>query len=128
MTKLKKYKSDLKAHEEKIEAGKKQVDELNARFNDWYYVISAENFNKLLIARKDFVKEKANQPATTNRKTSRPTNRTTRTPLPPTPRNRPTRATNQTMPATRKIRSPRTAATRRRMTRRNQRQAERSPE
>jgi hypothetical protein len=56
--KLKKYKTDLKAYEEKIEAGKKQVDELNARFNDWYYVISAENFNKLLLSRKDLVKEK----------------------------------------------------------------------
>jgi len=57
--KLKKYKSDLKAHEEKIDAGKKQVDELNARFNDWYYVISAENFNKLHLTRKDLVKEKS---------------------------------------------------------------------
>lgn len=58
-TKLKKYKSDLKAHEEKIAAGKKQVDELNARFNDWYYVISAENFSKLHLSRKDLVKEKS---------------------------------------------------------------------
>jgi hypothetical protein len=34
------------------------VEELNARFGDWYYVISAENFNKLHLARKELVKEK----------------------------------------------------------------------
>ncbi len=58
-SKLAKYKTDLKAYEEKIDAGKKQVDELNARFGEWYYVISAENFNKLHLRRMDLVKEKA---------------------------------------------------------------------
>jgi hypothetical protein len=60
--KLRKYKSDLKSYDDKIEAGKKQVDELNARFRDWYYVIPADSFNKLHLARKDLVKEK-NKPA-----------------------------------------------------------------
>jgi hypothetical protein len=55
---VKKYESDLKAHEEKVAAGKKLVDELNARFGGWYYVISAENFNKLHVSRKELVKEK----------------------------------------------------------------------
>lgn len=56
--KVKKYKSDLAAFEDKVTAGKKQADELNARFGDWYYVISAENFNKLHVSRKELVKEK----------------------------------------------------------------------
>ena len=56
--KLKKYKADLTAYEEKVTAGKKSVEELNARFGDWYYVISAENFNKMHLARKELVKEK----------------------------------------------------------------------
>ncbi len=55
---VKKYESDLKAHQDKVTAGKKQVDELNARFSGWYYVISAENFNKLHVGRKELVKEK----------------------------------------------------------------------
>jgi hypothetical protein len=72
--KVKNYKSDLKDHEDKIEAGKKQVDELNARFNDWYYVISAENFNKLLIAQKDFVKEKS-KPAGDDKSKDKPSDK-----------------------------------------------------
>jgi len=55
---VKKYESDLKAHEDKVTAGKKLVNELNARFSGWYYVISAENFNKLHLSRKELVKEK----------------------------------------------------------------------
>ena len=57
-TQVKKYESDLKAHQDKVAAGKKLVDELNARFGGWYYVISAENFNKLHLSRKELVKEK----------------------------------------------------------------------
>jgi hypothetical protein len=57
--KVRKYESDLKSFEEKVTAGKKLVDELNTRFADWYYVISAENFNKLHLSRKELVKEKA---------------------------------------------------------------------
>lgn len=55
---LKKYEADLKAHQDKVAAGKKQVEELNARFSGWYYVISAENFNKLHVSRKELVKAK----------------------------------------------------------------------
>jgi hypothetical protein len=55
---VKKYDSDLKAYEDKVAAGKKQVDELNARFSGWYYVISADLFNKLHLTRKELVKEK----------------------------------------------------------------------
>lgn len=55
---VKKYESDLKVYEDKVTAGKKLVNELNARFSGWYYVISAENFNKLHLSRKELVKEK----------------------------------------------------------------------
>lgn len=54
----KKYEADLKAYEEKIKTGKERVEELNKRFGEWYYVISAESFNKLHLSRKDLVKEK----------------------------------------------------------------------
>ncbi|MFN0051186.1 MAG: DUF4340 domain-containing protein [Planctomycetales bacterium] len=53
------YDADLKAYEDKLEAGKKKVEELNERFGAWYYVISADVFNKLHLSRKDLVKEKS---------------------------------------------------------------------
>jgi len=42
----------------KIEKGRKLTEELNARFADWYYVISAENFDKLHLSRSDLVRPK----------------------------------------------------------------------
>ena len=71
-TQVKKYESDLKSHQDKVAAGMKLVEELNARFSGWYYVISAENFKKLHLSRKELVKEKGAKPddnktgATTN--------------------------------------------------------------
>ena len=47
-----------KAHDSwkfKIEAGKAQSEELNRRFADWYYVISAESFDKLKLPRRVLV-------------------------------------------------------------------------
>ncbi len=55
---LDKYEADLKAYEEKVKKGQEKVAQLNKRFADWYYVISAESYNKLHVARKDVVKEK----------------------------------------------------------------------
>jgi hypothetical protein len=55
---LAKYEQDLKAYQAKVEAGKKKVKELNARFAQWYYVISDENFQKLRLERKSLVKPK----------------------------------------------------------------------
>ena len=57
-----KYASDLKAWEAKVAAGEKKVAELNVRFADWYYVISAENFENLRQGRKTLVKEKGSTP------------------------------------------------------------------
>jgi hypothetical protein len=65
-----KYEADLKSYEDKLKAGQEKVDELNRRFGDWYYVISAESFNKLHLSRKDLVKEKA--PATTEKPPENP--------------------------------------------------------
>jgi len=60
-----KYEADLanfnravEEREKKIEDGKKTVEELNARFGGWYYVISAESFENLRLARADLVKPK----------------------------------------------------------------------
>jgi hypothetical protein len=44
--------------EQKIEDGTKFAEELNARFADWYYVISADSFDKIHLQRKDLVKKK----------------------------------------------------------------------
>ena len=39
------YDSAKIAYASKMTEGKKKVDELNQRFGDWYYVISAGSFN-----------------------------------------------------------------------------------
>jgi hypothetical protein len=53
-----KFDSDLKAYDKKVEDGKKKVKELNDRFGAWYYVISAEDFDKLRLKRDQLVKLK----------------------------------------------------------------------
>lgn len=53
-----KYDADLRAWEGKVKAGREKVEELNQRFGEWYYVISAENFSKLHPSRKELVKPK----------------------------------------------------------------------
>ncbi len=42
----------------KIASGQQTSDELNARFAQWYYVISSKSFDKLNLKRSDLVKEK----------------------------------------------------------------------
>ena len=41
-----------------MEAGKKRVGELNARFADWYYVISDDVYQKIHLSRDQIVKKK----------------------------------------------------------------------
>lgn len=67
---LKKYETDLAAYEaknkefdKKIEDGQKRAKDLNERFAPWYYVISADLFAKLKVARSELV-EPATPPAT----------------------------------------------------------------
>jgi len=55
---LEKYENDLEEYKEKLKKGREKVDELNDRFGEWYYVISAEHYKNLRLARKDFVKPK----------------------------------------------------------------------
>lgn len=52
------YESDLKAYEKKIEDGKKSVSTLATRFGGWYYVITANSFEKFRISRSDVVSKK----------------------------------------------------------------------
>lgn len=47
------------AWQTKVEEGQAKADELNARFAGWYYVIAAEDFEKLRVTRKDLVKAKS---------------------------------------------------------------------
>jgi hypothetical protein len=46
------------AWQKKIDKGQKLSDDLNARFANWYYVISADSYDKLNLTRKDLVKKK----------------------------------------------------------------------
>ncbi len=49
----------LTAHEEwrtKVDEGREKAQELNARFAGWYYVISAADFGKIRLARRDLIK------------------------------------------------------------------------
>jgi len=48
-----------RAWEEKVSKGRKESDDLNARFADWYYVIPAASFEKIHLTRKDLLKDKA---------------------------------------------------------------------
>jgi hypothetical protein len=45
-------------YDQKITDGKKHVADLNARFADWYYVISDEVYRKIHLGRDDLVKKK----------------------------------------------------------------------
>ena len=45
-------------YDEKVKEGQDKVKELNARFSDWYYVISDEVFQKIHLDREDVFKKK----------------------------------------------------------------------
>ncbi|MDA2928750.1 DUF4340 domain-containing protein [Acidobacteria bacterium AH-259-O06] len=45
---------------QKVEKGQELSDQLNARFADWYYVISSTSFDKIHLKRSDVVKTKEN--------------------------------------------------------------------
>jgi hypothetical protein len=46
----------LDEYKSKIDEGKKEVEELNNRFGDWYYVIANDIFQKIRLTRDDLVK------------------------------------------------------------------------
>ncbi|MEX2285899.1 MAG: DUF4340 domain-containing protein [Planctomycetaceae bacterium] len=55
---LQKYEQAVKDQEKKIDDGRKKFERTKTRFGAWYYVISAESFENLRLARKDLVKPK----------------------------------------------------------------------
>lgn len=57
-----KFEVDTKSYDKKVEDGKKRVKELNDRFGNWYYVISADDFDKLRLKRDQLVKAKEVKP------------------------------------------------------------------
>lgn len=62
-----KFETDEKSYNQKSKDGEKKVKELNNRFANWYYVISADSFENLRQGRKTLVKEKgAEKPAGTD--------------------------------------------------------------
>ena len=60
----KKFEADVKSRDEKLKEAEEKIKSLNARFADWYYVISAENFENLRPGRSELVKEKSADPTT----------------------------------------------------------------
>ncbi len=48
----------LDERNEKIDAARKKVQELNARFADWYYVVSDEVYKKLKVSREQLIQDK----------------------------------------------------------------------
>lgn len=50
------YEAELKAYEQKIKQGEERVQELNARFGPWYYVISDSVFKKIHLTRAEVFK------------------------------------------------------------------------
>ncbi|QDT25813.1 hypothetical protein Enr10x_11110 [Gimesia panareensis] len=58
---LKTYEKQLKEYDEKVIKGQELVQQLNERFADWYYVISANSFEKLRMSRSALV-EPADKP------------------------------------------------------------------
>jgi hypothetical protein len=54
----KENKRKQEEYDQKIADGKKRVEELNARFADWYYVIPDEDFRKVHLGRDEIFKKK----------------------------------------------------------------------
>ena len=46
------------AYDDAVKAGQKRVKELNARFADWYYVVSDEEYAKIHLRRADVIQKK----------------------------------------------------------------------
>ncbi len=49
-------------YQEKLKKGEERVKELNARFAEWYYIISDEVYRKIRLSRQDIVKKKEATP------------------------------------------------------------------
>lgn len=56
--KVEEYENNKSEYEKKLKNGEKKVKDLNDRFGPWYYVISAESFEKLRLTRAELIKPK----------------------------------------------------------------------
>ncbi len=56
----------IDSRNERLDAAKKKVDELNARFAEWYYVISEAEYKKLHITLAELIQPKSTGSATPN--------------------------------------------------------------
>jgi hypothetical protein len=56
------FPATLKAWEDRAKEGQKRVAELSARFSGWYYVITAESFEKFQLTRAAAVEPKSATP------------------------------------------------------------------
>ncbi len=61
---LTRYEADVEAFIKRVDAGQEVVNDLNERYGNWYYVISADNLSALQVARADLVEpvERADKP------------------------------------------------------------------
>jgi hypothetical protein len=55
---IKENKARQKDYEKKLAEGKAEVEKLNKRFADWYYIISDETYQKIHLGQKDVVQKK----------------------------------------------------------------------
>ena len=55
------YKSALKSWQDREKEGKKKVNDLSTRFGSWYYVISADSFEKFKLSRATVVEPKTEE-------------------------------------------------------------------
>jgi len=55
------YESAIRDWDRRSEEGKKQVDELSIRFSGWYYVITAESFEKFQLSRENAVEPRSEE-------------------------------------------------------------------
>ena len=55
---LRNYNFKLRQFEEKKQKGLKRVEELNDRFEKWYYIISADQFKSISLSKTDLYEEK----------------------------------------------------------------------
>jgi hypothetical protein len=59
----KENKRKQEEYEGKLAAGKKHAEELNARFADWYYIISDDVYRKIRLGHDDIIKKKEKKDA-----------------------------------------------------------------
>lgn len=59
---LKTYEEDLEKWKERVEIGRQRAEVLQKRFGDWYYVISADDYEEFAIKREHLVKKKEVEP------------------------------------------------------------------